>query len=402
MLDWLILGGGIHGTHIAHVLTTTGTVAPNQIRVLDPAGEPLARWNHLTRNTGMEFMRSPSVHHLGVKADELNKFSRTPNGIGYREFRYPYGRPAYDLFQAHNRHLVEQHRLDQLWLQGKALRLSKRRHSWDVHTDRGKLSARRILLALGRTNMAWPAWSSELRMAAHRVSVHHLFEESFEMAAVPPWRHLVVIGGGISAAQVACSLGERAKKDRFNGRVTLLTRHPLRKSHFDSNPCWNGPKCLTKFHHTADYTQRRAQITEGRYRGTVSHDVIRVVERHCEEETLHLRQDQVIAAHLPPSQPGASLEICLQLASGATITTDRVILATGFEQRRPGGDLIDKAIAAHGLRCALCGYPIVDPQLQWHEGLHVTGPLAELELGTTAPNIRGARMAVDRLQAAVL
>lgn len=50
------------------------------------------------------------------------------------------------------------------------------------------------------------------------------------------------------------------------------------------------------------------------------------------------------------------------------------------------------------LRCALCGYPIVDPQLRWCEGLHVTGPLAELELGTMAPNIRGARMAAERLQ----
>jgi 2-polyprenyl-6-methoxyphenol hydroxylase-like FAD-dependent oxidoreductase len=47
MLDWFIIGGGIHGTHIAHVLTATGTVVPSSIRVLDPASEPLARWNRL-------------------------------------------------------------------------------------------------------------------------------------------------------------------------------------------------------------------------------------------------------------------------------------------------------------------------------------------------------------------
>ncbi|NJN83137.1 MAG: SidA/IucD/PvdA family monooxygenase, partial [Caldilineaceae bacterium] len=316
--------------------------------------------------------------------------------------RNPYGRPAYDLFQAHNRHLVQQNRLDRLWLRGTALRLHKRMHSWDVETDQGKLSARRILLALGRTDLAWPVWSSALRQAKDRTSssapIHHLFEESFDIASVPSWRHLVVVGGGISAAQVACSLSERAGRDGFNGRVTLLMRHPVRKAHFDSHPCWNGPKCLKKFHHTADYAQRRAQIAEGRYRGTIPHDVMRVVECHCEEETLDLCQDQVFAAQLLPSQQRASAEVRLRLASGATINADRIILATGFDQRRPGGDLVEKAVTAHGLRCAPCGYPIVDPQLQWCDGLHVTGPLAELELGATAPNIRGARMAVERLR----
>lgn len=410
MLVWLIIGGGIHGTHIAHVLTATGMVASNQIRVLDPSGEPLVRWNRLTSNTGMEFMRSPSVHHLGVEADELNQFSRTPNGIGHREFRYPYGRPAYDLFQAHNRYLVQQHQLDRLWLRGTALRLHKRMYGWDVETNQGKLSAQRILLALGRTDLAWPAWSGVLRMATdmapdtvpNAAPIHHLFEESFDIRSLPPWRHLVVVGGGISAVQATCFLRERASRDGFDGCVTLLTRHPIRKTHFDSAPCWNGPKCLTKFHHTTDYTQRRAQIAEGRYRGTVPHDVMRVVERHCQQETLHLRQDQVIAAQLLPPQPEALPEICLQLASGATINTDRIILATGFEQGRPGGALVEQAIAAYELRCAPCGYPIVDPQLEWCDGLHVTGPLAELELGATAPNIRGARLAAERLRVASL
>ena len=114
MLTWLIIGGGIHGTHIAHVLTVTGTATPDSIRVLDPVGEPLARWNRLTDNTGMEFIRSPSVHHLGEEADELNQFSHTPAVMHYGEFRYPHGRPAYDLFQAHNRHLVQRHQLDTL------------------------------------------------------------------------------------------------------------------------------------------------------------------------------------------------------------------------------------------------------------------------------------------------
>lgn len=398
MLDWLIIGGGIHGTHTAHVLTATGAVAPNHIRVLDPAGEPLARWNHLTRNTGMEFMRSPSVHHLGVEADELHQFARAPEGLAHREFRHPYGRPAYDLFQAHNRHLVQQYKLDGLWLSGTATRLTKRRPGWEVESDRGTLRARHVLLALGRTALNWPAWSQPLRLVSpNPVPIHHLFEPTCDVASIPPWRHLVVIGGGISAAQTACLLSKRTASEGFDGRVTLLMRHPVRTAHFDSDPCWNGPKCLKKFQHTQDYADRRAQLRAGRYRGSIPHDMLREVE-HCRTEmNMRLRQDQVIAAQLAPPSPAGTAAIRLQLASGNTIDADRILLATGFEQARPGGNLLDKAIAVYGLRCAACGYPIVSPQLAWLDGLHVTGPLAELELGATAPNIRGARMAAERL-----
>lgn len=48
MLAWLIIGGGIHGTHLAHLLTAAKGVPRERLRVLDPHPEPLARWNRLT------------------------------------------------------------------------------------------------------------------------------------------------------------------------------------------------------------------------------------------------------------------------------------------------------------------------------------------------------------------
>jgi hypothetical protein len=42
-------------------------------------------------------------------------------------------------------------------------------------------------------------------------------------------------------------------------------------------------------------------------------------------------------------------------------------------------------------------YPIVDRALRWHPGIHVTGPLAELEIGPPARNILGARLSAERL-----
>jgi hypothetical protein len=75
------------------------------------------------------------------------------------------------------------------------------------------------------------------------------------------------------------------------------------------------------------------------------------------------------------------------------LNSDLVVLATGFDRSRPGGEWLDRAISQFALRCHECGYPIVDVNLRWRSGLYVTGPLAELELGLVARNIIGARHA---------
>ncbi len=82
---------------------------------------------------------------------------------------------------------------------------------------------------------------------------------------------------------------------------------------------------------------------------------------------------------------------------GEAIEVDGVLLATGFEQSRPGGALVSDLIETHALPCAACGYPVVDPHLRWHPSVFVTGPLAELEVGPAARNIAGARRAADRI-----
>jgi len=86
MLDWLIVGGGIHGTHLALYLTQRRRVPLDRLRILDPYPEPLALWEHHTANVGMTYLRSGHAHNLHYDPFSLITFARTQAGQPLAEF----------------------------------------------------------------------------------------------------------------------------------------------------------------------------------------------------------------------------------------------------------------------------------------------------------------------------
>ncbi|HAA57258.1 MAG TPA: hypothetical protein DCE42_21000 [Myxococcales bacterium] len=193
------------------------------------------------------------------------------------------------------------------------------------------------------------------------------------------------MGGGISGGQVALRLLNEGHE------VHLVSRHALRQHQFDSEPGWLGPKLMTDFYREKDVNRRRVLISEARYPGSVPPDLRRALRRAIEQKRLSWYQSEVDSVKV---EDGG---LQLQLATGMMLEIQRVLLATGFSSRRPGGDMLEQLITSASLPCARCGYPVVDKSLRWHPRIFVSGPLAELELGPTARNISGARKAGDRL-----
>ena len=88
-----------------------------------------------------------------------------------------------------------------------------------------------------------------------------------------------------------------------------------------------------------------------------------------------------------------------QQGSGARSARDRVRIDPPW---RIDGRCVDRlGLVAVAPRCRLQENqilaPIVDSALRWHPRIHVSGPLAELELGPASRNIAGARLAGTRL-----
>jgi cation diffusion facilitator CzcD-associated flavoprotein CzcO len=386
MLNWLIVGGGIHGTYLTIFLLGRMGIKPETLRILDPHAEMLAVWEHHTANAGMEYLRSAHAHNLHFDPWSLATFTRTRAGAPLARFIEPYGRPSLELFRAHSRRLIERYKLDTLRVQSRAAGLIKLADGWRIETQDGDIEARNVILSIGATEQPfWPEWARQLRQAG--APVHHIFDMDFNRAALPDWKHTVVLGGGITAAQAALAMAA-------DGPVTLLTRHVTRIHDFDSDPHWIDPRQLADFHATKDYAIRRSIIAGARHRGSMPSDVAAELQKAVLEAWLTRRMEQVTGAER--LENGA---IQLHFAEADSIETDCLVLATGFEPTRPGGAWLDEAIAAYGLPVAPDGYPIVDPTLCWARGLYVTGPLAELEVGPPARNIIGVRLAAERIRA---
>lgn len=383
MLDWLIVGGGIHGTHISLQLVGRGIVPPNRLRVLDPHSEPLARWQQFTNAVGMEYLRSPIVHNLHWDQGALSLFSRIHEGAPDVRFIPPYGRPSLPLFNRHNQHIINKYRLDALRLQGWAKQLNRLPNgAWQVDTDHGEITARRVVLALGLSEQPHiPDWATSLM---GRAPIYHIFSLGFNRSALTG--QVAVIGGGITAAQVALAITASE-----TATVSLIRRHPERVHDFDADTGWMNAIHLRGFAAITDWAERRRIIKQARHRGSVPPEVAEGLRIASQAGAL-----RIVSAAVESADTDSQI-ITLYLSDGNSYAFDHVILATGFNQNRPGEHFLDDAVERHGLPTAPDGYPIITPTLEWATSLHVSGPLAELEIGPASRNILGARMAGNRL-----
>ena len=389
MLDWLIVGGGIHGTMLSLYLRRVG-VPCERLRVVDPHPEPLSRWRRFTASTGMQFLRSPSVHNLDMDPFALDRFAaKWKERRRSRTFAWPYSRPSLELFQAHAAHLVRTHGLEDLRLRATARGLTRTAHgSWRVETGEGVLEARRVVLAVGAGDQpSWPEWARALE--AEGGAVHHVFGPDFDRDLIPPSDAVAVVGGGITAVQLALALAQRAP-----GQVTLLSGHAMRIHQFDSDPGWLGPRYMEAYRRLQCPKARRRTILGARNRGSIPTDVAAALRGAVRDGMLRHWQARVSSA----ARDGEAVQLTLNQAPG-TLLVRRVVLATGFLRTRPGGAWLDRAVAELSLRCAPCGFPLTDARLEWAPGLHVMGPLAELEVGPIARNISGAQVAATQLAA---
>ena len=218
MLDWLIIGGGVHGTYLSNLLLHEAGVPVKRLAVLDPFEVPLTAWRRRARACGMPYLRSPATHNIDLHILSIHRFAQTGEGRPYADFIPNYYRPSTLLFERHCDHVVRVRALARVRVGGRAREIRETAGGLTVATHAGDLEARRVILAIGPPErMSWPDWAVALRRAGAPVS--HVFDPAYQRPEHPDALQTVIIGGGITAVQAALALAPLAPR-----RITLLSR----------------------------------------------------------------------------------------------------------------------------------------------------------------------------------
>ncbi|WP_408007827.1 FAD/NAD(P)-binding protein [Pseudalkalibacillus sp. A8] len=385
MKEWLIIGGGIHGCTIATFLLKNGKVDVHRLQIIDPSPVPMNRWRQLTSRIGMDYLRSPVVHHVDTHPSSLERYAKRLN-FNNAFYGY-YQKPNLALFNHHCHHVFNEIQLRKTWKIGYVNGLEYKDNHWTVRTSDGdSVSSKKIVLAMGVNDQpSYPEWAKELNKRFPE-KVFHIFDKplpSMENETLP----VVIIGGGITAAHLANKICEDAP-------VIQVKRHPYRVHEFDSDPGWMGPKNMREFYMVKDFDERREIITQARHKGSITQHLFHK-QKHLERRG----QLKTITGEVMNCAIDDHSRFLLQIKNGDQLKASNIILATGVEGTLPGKEWLGKTIEKHGLKCSKCGFPIVSPELEWGKGIHVTGALAELEIGPVSRNISGARRIAERLAA---
>lgn len=394
-LAWVVVGGGPHGVHIAaRLLGEVDGVTPATLRIVDDDATLLRKWKRRAAATGMRYLRSPASSNLGVRDDSLWRHAGGSKGGA---FASDYSRPRLDVFDAHCDHVVATSGLADAHVRGTATEIAPSDDGVrvTVATSNGAvaLDAARVVLALGNAAPAYPAWVDR---GSDRVT--HVLDVD---AAVSGDGAVAIVGGGLSAVALALALAE----DRVD--VHVICRHAVRERQFDVHQDWmmTAAGARRSRQHNAftpkqrafarsEIDERRRAIDRERRAGTVPASVSRGrggLKYAIAEGRVAWHAADVEAM----SDDGGRVR--LALSTGDAVVVDRVVLATGFGAEMPGAALVDDLAASADLARGPCGYPAPDDRLRWHPRVSVAGALAELELGPSARNIAGARLAAERI-----
>jgi cation diffusion facilitator CzcD-associated flavoprotein CzcO len=374
----LILGAGPAGLACTLALRCHGL--DEGLRVVDPAGRWMAAWERRFDAQDIQHLRSPAVHHphpdpfamIAEGAHGLLRSggTRLPTSARFAEFCHQ---------------VVSGARLEDAVEPAEATGLSvdaAGRPRVTLSTGRVLRPDRLVLATNARHPVVPPAFAG----LTADPRVRHAEQAHVDRA--PAGGRLLVVGGGLSAAQLAVGAARRG------AHVTLLTRRALTVRRFDVHPTWLGPRKRRPFEREPDPAVRRREIDRARGGGSIPARMRREIETCVEAGSLRLLERRGIT-DATTSAGGVTVGLDGEPAR----TYDEVWLSTGSSVD-VAADPLCAPLVQRRATPVVGGLPELDADLSWPgTRVHLTGFAAALRLGPTAGNLVGHRRAALRIAA---
>lgn len=372
--------------------------------IIDPHSSWMQKWNKAFATLEIEHLRSPALAHPNLfdvnallayavehgREDELHE-----SGLFDRKELLPLGQSQIGLWKLPSTRLFRDfcdnlsHKLKHDFLQGTAVHVE---HGSD--TRRFQLTVERtndenvfvgtdhLILAMGPIGRPIvPSCLSHLRSSPRMC-------QWTDMAAVMDRspRSVLVLGGGLTAVQVAQRCANAASQ------VVLCSRRPLASRHFDIPVEWFDKrltnKCLYDFYHLP-VKDRLALLKGTRGGGSVPPGYMEDLERLEQHGVLHRA---VGTPKILSENTDEGKRIRAQIGD-KLYDFDAIILACGYRPDCEAHSLIRSIQTMYPELEVQGGFPAVTEDLQLAPHMFVVGALSSLYTGPDAANLMGIRRA---------
>jgi cation diffusion facilitator CzcD-associated flavoprotein CzcO len=390
-IDLAIVGAGPHAlTLVTHLLQKKKSLR-GRFLVFDPSGIWMHRWNHQFAALEIPHLRSPAVHQPDPDPHALRTFAESRS----QELFPPYDLPGTRLFQDFCQAVIRRWQLETCVYPAQVVRirpLSQQRFRFCLELATGQtLAARRVVLANGGGMTQTPVWVEQIATPYPRDRLLHSSQVDLRGLHLRGER-ILIVGGGLTSGHLAIGAVGRG------AQVLLMSRKTIYEKLFDADPGWLGPKYLKSFWTEPDWFTRWQLIQQARNGGSMTPAMLTHLRRLARDGRITFCENcQVAQARWQENAwqvdcDNATLHDCVQHQK-----IDRIWVATGTRLDATQHPLLQDLLASCPIDLAN-GLPILDEHLRWRGcELFVMGGLAALQVGPTARNLSGARMAADRI-----
>lgn len=386
--DTLVLGTGPVGLTVASMIVRE--LPQCRLAMIDPHPRPLARFERRIDAVGQSVLRSPYEHHTapqGGDACELVDFARAGWDrltLGERrEVRLAQAGQRsvtpLDLFLAHARHVSAAWGLARRTIRGEAKQVAPS-GGGQIRIrlrDGSTIHARSVVVATGQPMRSVRAFLAD---GAEHDLPEGMVADAFEDPPVDG-RHTIVVGGGLSAAQMA------VRACRAGARVDWVCREPPRFQCNDVDARFFRTEGR-QFFLDRD-KQARMHVLATHLRPSVMFELRPAIERFQESGHLRLHVGHALR------QVRVDDEVAVTTTTEMRLVAPRLIAALGLGP--PDLGLLGSQLARYPN-----GYPrLRDDTLESvsHPGVFVVGAGSAMSIGPAARNIDGGRHAASRVVA---
>ncbi|MBD2772159.1 FAD-dependent oxidoreductase [Iningainema tapete] len=389
--DLAIIGAGPHTlTLVTHLLQKRSSMR-SRFLVLDKSGKWISRWQKQFAALEIPHLRSPAVHHPDPNPFALRKFAESRQD----ELFAPYDLPGTKLFEDFCFDVIRVHQLQEQVIPLDVERIELlpdfSRPQFRLWLQDGQsIIARRVVLATGSSKLQMPEWVNKLTHEYPQERICHSSTVDLRKLSLMGERVLIV-GGGLTSGHLAVGAISRGAK------VHLMIRRQLQEKLFDAEPGWLGPKYLKEFFAQQDYEKRFEMIVQARNGGSMTGAMAMQLRREVRRDNLRIDENcQVVKA----DWLGENWQVTC--SDGSQHEYSRIWLSTGTKFDATSDALLQSVLEAYPIKI-VNGLPVLDEYLRWWGcELFLMGGLAALQVGPTARNLSGARMASEKIVSAIL